>query len=523
MNPLIVTVITTISILLLLWIATLVYHRIKPTEYVAYLANIAQVSLIAVTACSFIFVYFQTDQNFRKTTENSDRQFEQQAALTRAQFEQENRAFLEIIAPKIIFSKIVLQDNFPAIQFQVSADLKNHGKSPAYLIRTDFILESLDKKTAKPFMPTPEDQEKYIKNLDVFPQETQNISWSPFLNLNDIGQLVSIESDTIKSIADLIKRTKEGLVSQDSSKINFHTKDCYLIIQTEYSNLGDSNRKYFYSARFRTDLSEGFKNRLVETKIGKSAEEGKWYYVSSRSELSQVVNGTDESVMKQNGRIKSHSPEKDSKTMNWKIVGAIGAILGGIGSFTAVFYLLFKETILARIRRPIIYFEYDFKAPYVTRSNSDNAYFFHLGLMNNGKSVAKRCMVYLDEIHTKGANGWSRQATFIPMVLHWVRESFSPTDIQRGQTKLIDIGNIPIDAAHQTHPYPFRLWFEGFSDITGVPHGEHIFKYSVYGDNLQNKVVWIKLNWKGQSADAVDGLKSHITLELLMDKPRELI
>ena len=273
MNLIVVTLIIVVSILLLCWIATLVYHRIKPTEYVAYLANIAQVSLIAVTVGSFIFVYFQTDQNFRRTIENSDRQFQ----LV-------NRPYIQIIPKSLtIVGSADRGGVLPEIEFNLAVNMINHGHLPASVRNVEVVIQSVNNpKEVCPFMPWGETE----KMTDLFPyKETllNDFFGNIFLNLNDVARIMKVDIDFVEQHKDKESSFWKGLQADIARSIQEQLDDFFLIVQIEYKTAGDigNERLYYHSSKFSIRPNSSSRLSDIEESInGNSPEQGKWFLIT---------------------------------------------------------------------------------------------------------------------------------------------------------------------------------------------------------------------------------------------------
>ena len=276
MNLLIVVAITAISILLLFWIATLVYHKIKPTEYAAYLANIAQVAVITVTVCSFIFVYFQTDRNFRQTTENSDRQF--QLA---------NRPYIQVIPKALaVVGPIERGGTIPEIEFNLSANVINHGHLPASVGKVEVVIQSIDNpEEVCPFMPW----ETSHKMADVFPYKEavfNDFFGSIFLNLNDVERIMAVEPGFLEPLKDKASPFWKGNKAEIARAMQVQLNDFYMIVQLEYKTAGDidNERLYYHSSKFRIHPNSSERLSDIEESInGDSPGRGKWFEVNTGS------------------------------------------------------------------------------------------------------------------------------------------------------------------------------------------------------------------------------------------------
>jgi len=176
-----------------------------------------------------------------------------------------------------------------------------------------------------------------------------------------------------------------------------------------------------------------------------------------------------------------------------------------IGSCAVVFYAVLKEIILARYRRPILKSNFEMKNPYITKE-SNIAYWYHLEILNIGKSTATVCLGYMDEILKKDGDSFFKIEEYIPMSLRWVREKTDePTILSPGQRKYLDIGLIKKDEHHK-----FSFCFNGFSDIAHLKAGSYKLKVVVYSENAKALTTWIEIAWTGQWSDDYDAMKKEL-------------
>ncbi len=276
MNPLIILVVSFTSLLALALICILVYNRWKPTIFAAFLADAAQIVLIIVTTLSFIFVYIQTDRNFRQTTKDSDRQF--QLA---------NRPYLQVIPRALaVVGPVERGGAIPEVEFNLSANVINHGHLPASVGKVEVVIQSIaNPEEVCPFMPW----ETSHKTTDIFPFKEavfNDFFGTVFLNLNDVGRIMAVAPAFLEPLKDKASPFWKGNKAEIARAMQGQLGDFYMIVQLEYKTAGDLNNKtlYYHSSKFKIHPNAPDRLSDIEESINSdSPEQGKWFQVSEGS------------------------------------------------------------------------------------------------------------------------------------------------------------------------------------------------------------------------------------------------
>ncbi|MDP3041417.1 MAG: hypothetical protein Q8N62_01590 [Candidatus Omnitrophota bacterium] len=187
-------------------------------------------------------------------------------------------------------------------------------------------------------------------------------------------------------------------------------------------------------------------------------------------------------------------------------------IIAAVAAFfttTAIIWVLFKETILARWRAPKLQSLINMDMPYVTKQG--RTYYYHLGIKNIGRATAQNCRGYVDRIYEYNNGQYERIKNFMPMPLYWAREEKSATFIGPDQEKFLDLGTIDTDCSYAVGKRPFVLWFREYSDTSRLFLGRYKIRIILYSENTESLPVELYISWSGQAKEEyMDMLKELI-------------
>jgi len=180
---------------------------------------------------------------------------------------------------------------------------------------------------------------------------------------------------------------------------------------------------------------------------------------------------------------------------NYEICDLIISSVAASSTFLAVIWVLFKETLLARWRAPLLQRHIRMDMPYITKNF--NKYYYHLGVSNDGKSTALNCRGYIDAIYEYKEAAYERINNFIAIPISWAREDTLSTFIEPGQEKLLDLGIVDevVDISKRQHF--FKILFKGYSDTSCLYSGKYRMDIMVYSENAKRLAVSLYLNWSG--------------------------
>jgi hypothetical protein len=171
-------------------------------------------------------------------------------------------------------------------------------------------------------------------------------------------------------------------------------------------------------------------------------------------------------------------------------------------SALGVLFVMFKETALARFKRPILTTNFEMRRPFITLEN-DERYWYHIGVTNTGRSTAKDCSCYLNRIYiyNDNTNKYEENKNFLTTSLQWIREEGKKTFIQPKQTKYIDISWVSLS------PQPFfNLYFAGgiYSDVNELGVGQYKINIGIYSTNANGVNAQFKLDVVDSNSIKID-------------------
>lgn len=162
-------------------------------------------------------------------------------------------------------------------------------------------------------------------------------------------------------------------------------------------------------------------------------------------------------------------------------------------SALGVLFVMFKETALARFRRPRLTTNFKMRRPFITLDKVEQGYYYHIGVTNMGHSTARDCSCYLNRVYVYDADTdrYEEMSNFLTTPLQWIREEGKETFIHPNQTKYIDIGWILLS------PQPFfnLLFADGiYSDVRELSIGQYKIDIGVYSNNANSLTAQFELD-----------------------------
>lgn len=229
-----------------------------------------------------------------------------------------------------------------------------------------------------------------------------------------------------------------------------------------------------------------------------------------------------------------HIPNHEAK--NYQKIELVVAAIAAFSTFLAVFWVLLKDTILRWWKRPMFECDLKVESPYITKTNVKYGaqlftpgYYYHIRVLNNGRSIAKSCVGYIEELYYGDEDGhYHKVNNFIPLPVAWAHEGHIHTHINPKQKKYLDIGFITkqyykvLDIPEKEIPrlgnegdIVFRFCFRGFpyGEVSELWAGSYKIKISIYSENTKSFSGYLDLKWSGNWNDNYEEMKKEIQLD----------
>lgn len=200
------------------------------------------------------------------------------------------------------------------------------------------------------------------------------------------------------------------------------------------------------------------------------------------------------------------------------VVGAIAAF----STFSAVAWVLFKDTFFKWWNKPIIELAAKKELPYLTKTpvifadKETRGYYYHISVTNTGRSNLNGCMGYISAVWQEGANGvWKKMKNYIPLPLTWAHEGDVKTSISPIQKKYLDVGRIVYGLrAPDNEGLGFEFCFKTlpFGEVTKIGRGTYRLTITIYSDNASIKEITLKLTWNGGWEENYDEMVKHFII-----------
>ena len=224
---------------------------------------------------------------------------------------------------------------------------------------------------------------------------------------------------------------------------------------------------------------------------------------------------------------------------NYQKIDLAIAALAAFSTFLAVFWVLFKDTVLNYWKRPMFKCDLKIESPYISKTNIEYkssqfieyipGYYYHIRVFNEGRSIAKSCIGYIEEIYYLCEDGnYLKTQNFLALPVSWAHEGHIHTHINPKQEKYLDIGyiakryfkvfNLPDEAIPRLGKQGdivFRLCFNRFpiGELSELWAGSYKIKISIYSENTKSFSGYLNLKWSGNWKDDYEEMKKEIELD----------
>lgn len=240
----------------------------------------------------------------------------------------------------------------------------------------------------------------------------------------------------------------------------------------------------------------------------------------------------------------------DNEISSYQKVNLGIAALAAFSTFLAVFWVLFKDTVISYWNRPKFKCDLKIESPYITKTNLECSYlpkdkekikagtliehvpgyYYHIRVLNSGRTISKNCVGYIEELHYLGDdNKYHKSTNFLALPLAWAHEGHLPTYINPNQEKFLDIGYISkkyipvlyipqdkIPRLGKKGDIVFRFCFNKFpyGEVSELWAGVYKIKVSVYSENTKSFSGYVRSKWTGKWNDDYEVMNKEIQLSL---------
>lgn len=152
----------------------------------------------------------------------------------------------------------------------------------------------------------------------------------------------------------------------------------------------------------------------------------------------------------------------------------------------------------------------DPKGDPVTASDGSSLLYFHLAIVNTGRSVATNCRIILRDVQRKDQHGQFHQVQNIPLQLAWTPATLGIYAQDIAKDAVVDFGFLKkgsdrFEPALLVMPFNFR----------GFVRAEESVRYGVDVDAnnaLSKKLHYFDVTWNGKWSDNADEMQRYLTV-----------